>query len=235
MLNSTTQVLLLGGPDCGKTTLLSSMFYQCVSGGTIRHLLFGGMSHYLINQIYYLENCCQKSKEEVFSMSRMHCAQQLDNETLRYALREYPSRHNIVEFKEVPFSFIEGYAHTEGYRDKLNQLAKDSDVFIIAVDTPYLMEAPDSISRRINGIDIIQEFLSRIILDNDHGLRGKMVMFVPVKCEKWVKDGNIQEVTKKIRSSYHTLIERLNLFNKMNICILPVETIGDVIFLVLSQ
>ena len=115
---------------------------------------------------------------------------------------------------------------------------KGSDVFVIVVDTPYLMGSadestkdlcPDSINLGTNRVQDIQNFLTHI--DDKDGQDAKMVVFVPLKCEKWAKEPNgLNKVTARIKEVYGTHIKNLSAYEKMTICVIPMLTSGNILF-----
>ena len=108
---------------------------------------------------------------------------------------------------------------------------KNCDVFVIVVDTPYLMGSvdestkdlcPESIDLGTNRVQDIQNFLTHI--DDKEGQDAKMVVFVPLKCEKWAKEPNgLNKVTARIKEVYGTHIKNLSAYEKMNICVIPMH------------
>lgn len=82
-----------------------------------------------------------------------------------------------------------GRQHDAEVREKV----REYDVFLIAIDTPNLMEAVNSsnklcneaINNSYNHVNDIHTFLTE--LDDKEGSDAKLVIFVPLKCEKWAK------------------------------------------------
>ena len=82
---------------------------------------------------------------------------------------------------------------------KTESYVEECDVFVVAIDTPYLMGATEDglmdmctegINLGVNRIADIKGFLTHI-RDNG-GKDAKMVIFVPIKCEKWVNEGRVE-------------------------------------------
>ena len=84
-----------------------------------------------------------------------------------------------------------------------------------------------------NVIDSIHTFLMQI--DSQNGRKAKQVLFVPIKCEKWVKEGKVEDVVKAIEEKYDATIRDLRASNKTEISIIPIETAGDIIFAELKE
>lgn len=106
-----------------------------------------------------------------------------------------------------------------------------SEVTLIAIDTPALMEAKGLWNELINHPLLVTVIFKHAYRDLSNP---RLVLFVPVKCEKYLHDEeSIAELQKKIREEYATL---LNLFSspalrhKVVAAITPVQTVGTVEF-----
>ena len=104
---------------------------------------------------------------------------------------------------------------------------------MVIVDTPYLMAGSKVEAEAANVIDSIHTFLMQI--DSQNGRKAKQVLFIPIKCEKWVKDGKIDDVVKTVEEKYEATIRDLKASNKTEISIIPIETAGDIIFAGLKE
>lgn len=142
------------------------------------------------------------------------------------------NRAFYINFRDVPGEYFRaGNGHEEEVRSYIKQCA----VFIVVVDTPYLMESAnpmnvlcnDGHNMQVNRLEEIQSFLTSI---NKEDNQAKMVIFCPVKCEKWYNAGRIGEVNSRLMEVYKTPIEDLKGYKKMDISIVPVLTAGNIEF-----
>jgi len=128
--------------------------------------------------------------------------------------------------------YANGDIHNEDIKRKIDQY----DIFVIAVDTPYLMEMYNrnntlctfAVGEAYNQIDTIHTLLTDI--DDNDGKNAKLVFFVPIKCEYWANHGRINEVTARVEKVYKTPIKALCAYENIEVVILPVQTIGSVEF-----
>ena len=128
--------------------------------------------------------------------------------------------------------YANGNIHNEDIKKKIAQY----DIFVIAVDTPFLMEMYNrnntlctfAIGEAYNQIDTVHTLLSDI--DDNDGKNAKLVFFVPIKCEYWANNGRINEVTARVEEVYKTPIKALCAYDNIEVVILPVQTIGYVEF-----
>lgn len=120
---------------------------------------------------------------------------------------------------------------------------KEGDVFIVAIDTPYLFER-SSINDFYNKNNEIDDILQNIIIrdegenigDDDENIIGngkmidkKMIVFCPVKAEKYFNEGIIDQVTEKVKQTYKNTINRW-VNRGVEILIMPLKTAGGLEF-----
>lgn len=120
---------------------------------------------------------------------------------------------------------------------------QEADVFIVAIDTPYLFER-SSINDFYNKNNEIDDILQNIIIrdegenigDDDENIIGngkmidkKMIVFCPVKAEKYFNEGIIDQVTEKVKQTYKNTINRW-VNRGVEILIMPLKTAGGLEF-----
>ena len=239
------RVIMMGGRRCGKTSALASLFeemkngqvkdYFTVSDRTVLETKGFETQDSLNDKTLELQNMLESNKgnSNIFLVDK--------NPTANYWLYKLhlqipgTKREMDIEFRDSAGEFFEASGmhaqETEGY-------IKNSDVFVIVVDTPYLMGSvdestkdlcPESIDLGTNRVQDIQNFLTHI--DDKEGQDAKMVVFVPLKCEKWAKEPNgLNKVTARIKEVYGTHIKNLSAYDKMNISVIPMQTSGNIFF-----
>lgn len=227
------KVLILGGRQCGKTSLLASIFDSMRHGNTNEFLSACDKTQI---KDQYLER-----QQSLLSrrLNLEHIINKRNNSTfcIRYApdlcywnyiieLRiPGTSKRMDVEFLDVPGSFLKCESFQFSY---IASLVNEFDVIIVVVDTPYLMADCKEVVVSANAIHEIQYILMQI--DSQDTRKAKQILFAPVKCERWIKDGKIDEVTRKIEEIYSTTIQDFMASSNNGISIIPVETAGDIIF-----
>lgn len=98
-------------------------------------------------------------------------------------------------------------------------LLEMSDVIAVVVDTPCLMEASKAVYDKVHHTEEIQNLLRNVM-----GYE-KMVIFVPVKCEKRMKEKRMKEVLDKLVNVYQSSLRSLCSSHLIECCIIPTETI----------
>lgn len=232
------KVLMMGGRRCGKTSALASLFDQMIHGKTNEFLTVcdntvleekdGEKQDSLLGKRLELEHFISKGKNNTFLADK--------GPTMNYwtyiLQLQIPGtdKRMEIEFLDSAGEFFDagGKHHNETI-----SFVRECDVFVVIVDTPYLMAGSKVEAEAANVIDSIHTFLMQI--DSQNGRKAKQVLFVPIKCEKWVKEGKIDEVVKAIEDNYDATIRDLMASNKTEISIVPIETAGDIIFAELKE
>lgn len=110
----------------------------------------------------------------------------------------------------------------------------DSSAIMLAIDTPHLMEHDGKYNEAKNRTSVITSFF----MENAAVLKDrKLVLLVPLKCEKYYHEGCIEEVTQKVKAVYADLIrflqdkENTNGMKGLHACVIaPILTLGEVVF-----
>ena len=237
------KVLMMGGRRCGKTSALASLFDQMKN----------------TPEIYNLLTVADKTKLEEKPMPNGELEKQEPLNKKKLELQNFLKKYNssdflvdkgptrnwwlykmqitlagtnktmMMEFRDSAGEFFDfGGKHSE----ETEQYVADCDVYIIVVDTPYLMCDDEAVCEAANVTDSIHSFLMSIDKSSGEGKEPspKMVMFVPIKCEKWLHNGTISVVNEKIKEKYAPIIHHLIMRPNTDVSIIPVETAGDIEF-----
>lgn len=134
-------------------------------------------------------------------------------------------------------------ANGEFYRDfpeEMSRLVKESDMIIVAIDTPALMMENQSLANKMNGYNYINDYFGELELEEGTNTT-KLVLFAPLKCEYLYRrdedmDSNcfMNSVVQQIQIEYKQMIDKLS--NKdfkdlISIAVTPILTIGGVKFI----
>ena len=224
------KVLMMGGRRCGKTSVLTSMFYQAINGD--------------LNNIFTLNNetAFQEKDGEVIDLlenKRLELQYFIDKYKNSIFLADEAPTKNFWDYKlrlqipgkgrnmEIVFRDSAGEVFdpdNRHYTETMNYV-KECDVFIVVVDTPYLMAGTDVENEAANIKDSIHTFLTKMKRD-----KAVQVIFVPVKCEKWIKEGKIDCVTDAVKTLYKSTINDLLATPQIEVSIIPIQTAGDIVF-----
>lgn len=110
---------------------------------------------------------------------------------------------------------------------------EESEIVIIAIDTPYFMEQNAVYNEEKNQVTLTTKFIT----ENIDSFENKLVMLVPLKCEKYLdlysgnkRNDRSEEMTEKIISIYDTMIKILEKKDNVAVVIAPILTVGGVTF-----
>jgi len=124
----------------------------------------------------------------------------------------------------------------------INEKIAQSSVLMIAIDSPALMEGKlkDGVGeyhRSVNLPDDIYNHISaadaqmREELQKDQRILPRMVLFVPLKCEKYYYGNQMAQLNQRIRRGYRNLFTFFAAHEEdYAVAITPILTLGDVIF-----
>lgn len=147
-----------------------------------------------------------------------------------------------MEFKDANGEFYESKSSYDTHggapvsKAQIVEAVKEADVYVIAIDTTYLMEAVnphnelcnESVNMAYNHVGDIHSYLTNI--DDKEGADAKLVLFVPIKCEKWAHSGQIDKVTARVKEVYKKVFVALSNYKNVKVDIIPVETVGAIEF-----
>lgn len=119
-----------------------------------------------------------------------------------------------------------------------------SSVIIIAVDSIALMEdtredigygkyhdivnATDLVRKRIVNAD--SRIADQLEKEKKQEAPPKLVLFIPIKCEKYYYENRMGELNSKLKKGYSRLLEYLEEMKNYTVAITPILTLGDVVF-----
>ena len=135
-------------------------------------------------------------------------------------------RVNLV-FRDFPG----GYLETE--RQKVKDWVKDSDVIIIPIDTPSLIEEGSIYNEEANSPEKLYDIFKSI--KGSFETKNRLVLFIPLKSEKYL-DGKLyftNSIRDLVESEFSNLIELFqsnSLKDKISLIITSIQTIGDIKF-----
>lgn len=232
------RVLMLGGRRAGKSTILSSILTQLRENtpGTICTVIdktdytqeianVDGTSMSLPtldikqNEIKRYIKKRQRNTEFLVDMTPTFGK-------ASYVLEVSANNTSIeLEFVDVPGEWMRANVSEHA---QLVSMVETSDVFIIVIDTPFLMNTEDqegiSINSVYNRINEITQALSKMKINSQDDL--KQIILCPVKCEKWLREGNEDMVVDKVQTAYRDLINRWVTRPEVTIRIMPIQTVG---------
>lgn len=237
---------MVGGRRCGKTSALASVFNTVVEPDFSRWLTItnatqlkevdeekqDSLESKILEMRRAVGNCMRDRLTMVDSGPTMHCWD--------YTLQVHiPGRRGNLDmlFRDVPG---EWFADPNGinFKTHVESFAKDCSVFVVVVDTPYLMGPVEEGQQRFfenKERDYVlltgaMGTLTNLFTQVDGQNFPRLVIFCPIKCEKWAKENRMNEVIQQIENTYATLMINLRAMPMVDVEVVPIQTVGSLQF-----
>lgn len=236
-MSDVLKVLMMGGQRTGKTSMLAGLI-DSMTHGPVKDIIevkdvteSEVASQKLIKSIETLKWHLLTSYGKTYLVDDGKSGE-FEDFTLQIRIPKTNHKMDIV-FSDVSGEYYDmGGTHSEEVVDKV----REYDVFLVAIDTPNLMEAVnpnnnlcnEAINNSYNHVNDIYRFFTE--LDDKDGADAKLVVFVPLKCEKWVRDGKLPDVIQRVKKVYEPSIHALSKYQNVEIDIIPIETVGNIVF-----
>lgn len=235
------KVLMMGGQRVGKSSALAAIMDAFISGAekdiltakdsTTLTKIEGEKQTSIASKLAEVKEMLVKNSGKTIIVNSGKTNKKWDY-NLELTLTGTTDSMNIT-FTDVNGEFFEGESI---HQEEIINLVKEYDVFIVAIDTPFLMESKNDDSDLVNSVVneaynctlSIHTFLTQIN-DND-GKDAKLVIFTPIKCEYWAKRNLLDKVVEAVKDDYKTSITALRKYKSVQLEILPVQTVGSAEF-----
>jgi len=229
-------IMMIGGRRCGKTSVLASMqnSFDKIFGRSNLTISADSDSMLTLSEkmdeiqgLYALRNNTPRFTPDD------NPTEQITEYHLSISLKTKPNGKINYNFIDFPGEWIQSKEHVSD----VDELVNRSEVFVVAIDTPHLMEeAPDNepesvgvYNEKQNRCTMVCEFLKKIPLEGNP----KMVLFVPLKSEKYQLDDKMTLVNQRVKTAYRSFFDYIdNDYNrkKCTVVISPIFTMGTVQF-----
>lgn len=237
------QIMMLGGRRVGKTSMLASMYnsFDNVTAGTnLQISKRGGKAiDESLDHMTSLFKIPHMVNEKVPGVSDFMQTQGFDKIDFMLSIAgKRTVRPKVVRFVDCSGEWL----NNREKEDEIGEQIEKSEVIMIAIDSVLLMEEGGRYCHQ-NAIRSVTECIIRNMNPDDMLNSKKMVLFVPMKCEKYYhqnEDENsffyhkrIQNLIDRIQEEYKQLLNFLTKPNNkkyFTVGILPVITLGGVEF-----
>ena len=221
-------IMMLGGRRAGKTSTLAAM-YDCFTrefrDTDLSISATGSMLDVLVSKKQEMTEylaCASRNGNFVPDDSP---SDKEDTYSFQFKLKGKNDRI-VLDFFDYPGEYLmTGHPQFTVVEEGIRR----SDVLLIILDTPYLME----MDGRYNDVRNCCVRITNTIVgaEEKESLLPKLVLFVPIKCERYADDGRMDEVREKIMSDhcYGSLISALK--DRCEMAITPIQTIGSAHFI----
>jgi hypothetical protein len=139
----------------------------------------------------------------------------------------------LLEFQDYPGGWI---LPNDSQRSTVVEYLKNSPVTIIAIDTPALIEKDGQYNEPINmSTDITYLLREAYEADNNQSPQKRLVIFAPVKCEKYMQANQTEIINIAIKKRYQTLLGDLKQRRRMENQSLWQSTDAQLVFVICND
>lgn len=223
------QVMMVGGRRCGKTSILAAMKsnFEKKFKDTDLILTYDNMDtlNILEEKKKEISNYFSGGKKRVFIPDSTPTSEMM---TYSLSVGIKDKKDNIqVDFLDYPGEWLMDKKDKE-HRSFLLEAMKKSQVLMIAIDTPHMMEYGGIFNEDCNFCQETGELI-KMALEKTHPQR-MLVLFVPLKCERYLNDNRMSEVIEAVKCSYEELIGYFKTVKRYEVAITPIFTFGKAQF-----
>lgn len=234
MGNCKINVMMFGGRRCGKTSVIAAM-KSCIDEK------FGSQSHLVMTYDNKTLDIITKKEKEIKKFLGGPEKVFVPDEGASKGESEYYFDVSLKGKKgtiNLMFCDYPGeYLSNPSKQDLLKKYVENSNIFIIAIDTPMLMEEPDEADKdkigRYNSDSnkpaIVCNTILSVFKDRGNQEIPPLILFVPLKCEKYHNENTMDEVNKKVHAAYRPLFDFFSGSNEneFEVVIAPILTFGE--------
>ena len=231
----TLKVCMMGPRAVGKTSILASIFHETDSKLAASDLNFtpiGDTCNKLKKQYEELYGIFQDVTDVMESpRGGIHASDTTQDFHFTLGLKQKQPSVDI-DMTDFPGEFLES---THMRHVDVQQFIRESQVIMIAVDTVHLMEEGGRFNENRNQSTYLCEKIIQQLKTLETNDR-KLILFVPLKCEKYMYEQRMDEVASNIQKAYDLLLTRIaqddeyNFPKRIAAAITPIATLGGVVF-----
>lgn len=217
------RICMMGPRQVGKTSILTAIFKNAgdaVIGSNVvftaddKTILLLEERHNELKDMFYNKKIAERPDIGITASNMLNLFNfnlRINKATLGLEIKDFPGEYLNDNPEEV------------------NTYLQESDAVFIAVDTPHLMECEGKYNEARNAIQQVTDyFKANYALPQNE----KLIVFTPLKCEKYYQDGSMDRVTEKVMESYKELISFLETAcrGKVACVVAPILTVGGIKF-----
>lgn len=225
----TLGVAMLGPRGVGKTSILTSIFHDSDTHFMKSRLYFNPDS-----KTGYKLKCGYEELSSIFDNYQttqeivgIKATSEKEDSTFSLGLLGKAKSVKVV-INDYPGEWVDA---NNPNNHLVTSLIVSSQLIMVAIDTVHLMEMDGMYNEVRNRSEEISETLLKIFASMDKRER-KLVMLVPLKCEKYVVECRMEELADKVIKAYGTLIKGVEgkYKDRVGLAITPIQTLGGVVF-----
>lgn len=220
------KIAMMGPRAVGKTTVLTAVFNETktsIATTMLKLIDRGDTGAELQDRLYYLKSVFRKQEE-------------ISDKTLPTAGLSATANEHLFQFSfgiqgkepsiDIDIQDFPGEYVTD-HPERVQSFINEATAIFIAIDTPHLIEKQGQFNEIKNKVSKITNFFKETLASISSE---KLVLLVPLKCEKYFKENRMEEVLQHVESAYAELIALFKKSLKVCCAVVPILTLGDVVF-----
>lgn len=219
----TLNITMMGPRAVGKTSLMASIFSETrdtVADAGIYFRPTAETSGELMKKKLLLQSIITNRKDIQDTPKTGAIEATSVETTFSFEMGKSGRSHTVdINVKDFPGEFLTSEP------EKVTDFILESNVIIVAIDTPYLMEDNGVYNEDKNEVTLVTSFLKT----NVESVKDKMILLVPLKSERYFHDGKLNILNSKVKEAYSELIS-ISKDNNIACAITPIQTLGHVEF-----
>ncbi len=220
------KVCMMGPKAVGKTTVLTAVFNETqtsICNTSLNLTAKGDTNAELIDRLHLLDSIFLK-KASISDNTIQNAGISATSVESKFEFGfGHAGKDPVVDLviKDFPGEMV------VDQQDEVINFIKESQCIFIAVDTPHLMER----NGEFNMVKNKPEKITHLFKNAINAMKSeKLVIFIPLKCEKYFHEQRMEDVLSRLEEVYAELIKLLKETNKVCCCVCPIQTLGDVEF-----
>jgi GTPase SAR1 family protein len=217
------KVCMMGPRQVGKTSILTAIFKNAgdfLTGSSIV-LTPDGLTTNCLNEkdselrrIFHVKSFDEKPNIGIDATS--------DVTDFKFNLRISNANINLI-IKDYPGEFL------KDRQEQVNEFVSEANAVFIAIDTPHLIEENGIYNEKKNSVSLVTTYFKDNFSSQKMG--NKLIILIPLKCEKYFNENRMDEVRNKVEESYKELITFFQEQKGKIACVLaPIKTVGGIVF-----
>ena len=179
----------------------------------------------ILNQAYTdLQDMAQSVGDEVSAGVTPNAAER------EFKFYIFGNKRYLARFFDFPGGWIRDNMHSQ----RIVSIMQQSQVILVAVHTPAIMEEDGMYVHTVAGIKDIEKCIELSLDSLAENSNDKMILFIPIKSEKYTRSvGETKVLHEKIRNTFKNTIsicQRPPYQNRVAIATLPIHTVGNINF-----
>ncbi len=219
--HATMKACMMGPRAVGKTTILTAIFHNTSQSIAQTPLKFVPDSDTL-SRINLCNNQLIEIFEKKISVEDRPAAGISASDKVHVFHYEFglKGKHTAIDLdiKDFPGEYVSGDLHTE----EVDSFIAESNTVILAIDTPHLMEFNGKYNEEKNKCELITNYFRKNTNADDE----KLILLVPLKCEKYYYEKRMDEVNAAVKKAYSSLLDVIDRCETVACAITPILTIG---------